>query len=166
MPLGQFWIFRLFHATVPMCRWVYPASSHSASDHRSAILLSSVIDQRSSISDPPVIGGLSAAFATAPVISGAGRMQMQVLRNLGSAISDQRSAIIGSSSPPIYALLVLQTSETWGPAESRVLGLRSSLMVFGLLYFLLFNCVFDFGYLEIWLKSIILSNLQLLRNES
>ena len=64
----------------PMCRWVYPASSHSA------------FDQRSSINDQRSIGGLSAAFATAPVISGAGRMQMQVLRNLRSATCDQRSS--------------------------------------------------------------------------
>ena len=104
----------------------------------------SIIDQRSSINDQRSIGGLSAAFATAPVISGAGRMQMQVLRNLRSATCDQRSAIIGSSSPPIYALPVLQTSEIDGPAESRVFGLRSSLMVFNLLYLsFLVNCVFD-----------------------
>ena len=104
----------------------------------------SIIDQRSSINDQRSIGGLSAAFATAPVISGAGRMQMQVLICNFSAGSKSPPMQAGSSSPPMHC-------SCWEPQklgdrlnrESSVSDRRSWSSVFCI--FLLFNCVFDFG---------------------
>ena len=111
-----------------------------ASDHRSSILLSSVIDHRSSISDQRSschrrsVGGL--CYGTSYLWC---RQNANASPHLQFVRQDlSRHQCRQDLRRHLCTMLVLQTSETWGPAESRVFGLRSSLMVFGLLYFSFF----------------------------
>ena len=120
----------------------------SINDHRSTILVSSAVCRR-----PLLRHQISMVPAECKCKSSSA---------ICSAGSKSPPMQAGSSSPPMHC-------SCWEPQklgdrlnrESSVSDRRSWSSVFCI--FLLFNSVFDFGYLEIWLKSIILSNLQLVR---
>ena len=95
-----------------------PQLSHSASDHRSAILLSSVLDQRSAISDP-------SAVCRRPLL----RHQLSLVpaeckckssSAIFSAGSKSPPMQAGSSSPPMHC-------SCWEPQKLGIGDLRSAI---------------------------------------